>query len=756
MINISVFVTMAIMLGLTIIVVFAPEKNDKKIIHFKHDLGFMILACMSSVAMNVIASKFFEVLFLSLYYMMTTWFIFGFMIIILELTNFSKIKLFVSLGLLVIIPDTVSLILNPWTHWSFEGAYIEFSGNEYLILGQRGLMMSYHLAVCYLMVVTVALALIVRCATEASIYFYRYFLLSMSLLVSATASYYCIVYDAPITFNHVVYCIAIFMLGHILFVPIPRSLMERIKNTIAEELRGGVVVFDKDGKLIFVNTRAREIVPESDEEIFYEKYYEKVCSEKNLNEYGGENWNETFTTYGEVHHFEVSLNKLNDDKHRLIGRYLFFYDITQNYEKLETEHYKANHDPLTRLYNEHYFYERTSKLIRSNPHKSYLMVCCDIKGFKIFNDTFGIEAGNQVLIRLARLLASFSSSDSVYGRLHSDVFAICLLKERYYEGIFIDCMRQISSSSESKNYKMHIQMGVYEITNPYASIAVICDRAQMAINSIKMSYTDNIAYYNEDMHQDAIHEQWVTAQFSRALAERQFKVYLQPQVDDSKKCIGGEALVRWHHPEKGMMNPSAFIRVLERTALIYQLDLFVWEESCRILSEWFKQGITDKSISVNVSTRDFYYIDILDVLTKFTDKYHIPHEMLHIEITESALVNDVERQVEKVNEIKEAGFIVEMDDFGSGYSSLNMLKYMHIDVLKLDMGFLFGGRLEEAKKIIKGIISMAYDLGMSVITEGVETEEEFGFLKEFGCKHFQGYYFDRPMSLEDFEMKYMK
>ena len=244
-------------------------------------------------------------------------------------------------------------------------------------------------------------------------------------------------------------------------------------------------------------------------------------------------------------------------------------------------------------------------------------------------------------------------------------------------------------------------------------------------------------------------------EFDKALEEEQFCMFLQPQIANDGTIVGAEALVRWIHPEKGMISPGLFIPTLEKAGLIQKLDLYMWDNAARQLQEWKRQGKEHFSISVNISTKDFLYLDVCEAFQDLLNKYDFDIKKLKLEITESALMKNVKETVRAIDGLHALGYDIEIDDFGSGYSSLGMLKDINADILKIDMIFLQETKnVERSTTILKNIISMSKELGMPVITEGVETKEQVDFLKDVGCDMFQGFYFAKPMSLENFEKEY--
>lgn len=303
-----------------------------------------------------------------------------------------------------------------------------------------------------------------------------------------------------------------------------------------------------------------------------------------------------------------------------------------------------------------------------------------------------------------------------------------------------------------------MKWGVYPIIDSSVSVEQMCDRALLAIRSIKGRYGTHFAVYDDKLRSILLREQEITDNMEKALAEKQFVVYLQPKfrVEDNG-LAGAEALVRWNHPNRGFMPPSEFIPLFEKNGFITQLDRFVWDKSCEILKEWKDKGISDIPLSVNVSRADVYQVDLADILVSIIRKYGLDQQSLHLEITESAYTENPDQVIEMVRHLRELGFIIEMDDFGSGYSSLNMLNQMPLDILKLDMQFI---QNETAKPVGQGILCFIMDLAkymdLSVVAEGVETLEQFERIREVKCNYVQGYYFGRPMPKQEFEALFMK
>lgn len=372
------------------------------------------------------------------------------------------------------------------------------------------------------------------------------------------------------------------------------------------------------------------------------------------------------------------------------------------------------------------------------------------------NDVFGTECGDRVLIRIARALHEMCKPDQIYGRIDNDGFALLMKKSDYGEEYFQNVPQSKVYVEKDIEYPIRLYLGVYEIVQKDLPVSVMCDRAKMAIATIKGNYQKRLAYYDEKLRQSVLNEQEIMGELDDAIASGQFHIYLQAQVNGQGESHGAEALVRWIHPKKGYLPPAAFIDILEKNGAIVRLDRYIWELACQKLREWTDEGREDMYLSVNISPKDFYFIDIYETFTSLVEQYGINPGRLHLEITETSVMTDVQQRIKIIERLQAYGFIVEMDDFGSGYSSLNMLKEIHVNVLKVDMVFLRKTtEMERSRKILRTIVVLAQELGMNTIVEGVETKEQLEFLKSISCDIFQGYYFAKPMEVSQFEEIYM-
>ena len=323
--------------------------------------------------------------------------------------------------------------------------------------------------------------------------------------------------------------------------------------------------------------------------------------------------------------------------------------------------------------------------------------------------------------------------------------------DEFDEKYIDECLSNFDVKDGNKEHRLIIHCGVIEVTDHDMDVSVLFDRAHLAISKVKDDYNVHIAYYDDSVRNNVLREQMIASQLNEAIETRQIVPYLQPIVDSSGRVLGAEALARWIHPTEGFMSPAEFIPVFERNGMIADVDLHIWKCSCEILKRWQDKGV-DMFISINISPKDFYFMDVPFELINLVNEYGIKPKRLRIEITETALMDDVDNRMKDISRLRSAGFVIEMDDFGSGYSSLNMLQDMPVDVLKIDMGFLRKAEVsQKAEMIIYNIIAMAKDLEIASLTEGVESQYQFEQLSRMGCKLFQGYHFSKPIPIEEFE-----
>ena len=407
-------------------------------------------------------------------------------------------------------------------------------------------------------------------------------------------------------------------------------------------------------------------------------------------------------------------------------------------------------DAATGLLSKEAFFDEAAAYLRHSGARDVSIVCFDVDHFKLFNDLHGLDCGDELLRYLGRALALRFSPDGAQplARLAADTFALCAtgIRPERVERILVDI------SSECPNgIDAIVRAGVYRIEDPASPVNIMCDRAVIALRTVKGSYFDRVALYDPGMREALVLEREVVAGIESALREDRIELFLQPKCNiRTGKIVGAEALARWRHPERGIVAPGEFIPLIERNGLVRSLDLRVWEKTAAWIRGLIDEGVQPVPVSVNVSRADIYLVDVAAELHALVERYGIDPSLIEVEITESAYSERPDRIVAAFDALAERGFTVLMDDFGSGYSSLNMLKDINVDVLKIDMRFLDRDD-RRSKDIMESVIRMARWLDLPVIAEGVETREQVNFLLDVGCSYAQGYYYARPMEAAAFE-----
>ena len=462
--------------------------------------------------------------------------------------------------------------------------------------------------------------------------------------------------------------------------------------------------------------------------------------------------------YGESY-FEIQKvnNRLINSQRALAKANVLLKETLEEMRRAENTIEILKRDPVTNLLTEKIFYERAQVMLEENPGQAFDIIAVDIERFKIINDAFGTAAGNQLLSDLSVCLLDIRVDEkSLFARIRADLFAVLVPRE---EGVY--GRLEHSLNCFLKNYplpmRLTVKIGVYQIEERDIPVERMCDRAFIAAGSIKGMYAEKIVFYNNAMREKMLFEQKILDTMVEALEQGQFQIHLQPKVRvNTEEVVGAEALVRWEHPELGLLSPADFLPVFERNGFIYSLDLYVWHKVCSAMQRWRQMGGADIPVAVNVSRMDIYHGDLPSLFTELVKDYGLEPKNLHLEITESAYISDSRQLLLVVDKLRKTGFVVEMDDFGSGYSSLNMLSELPVDVLKLDLKFLRTGTdAGRRHRIMQAVIDLAHTLHLLVIAEGVETKEESLLLEEMGCQYAQGYYYGRPVPENEFEKRFL-
>ena len=414
----------------------------------------------------------------------------------------------------------------------------------------------------------------------------------------------------------------------------------------------------------------------------------------------------------------------------------------------------AENDELTGLYNKEFFFKYAERMQQLSPEQPMDALVMDIEHFHLINERRGRGFGDQILKVLAERLHSFSmESGGLSCRYGGDVFYL-LCPHRPDYGSLVDAIqRAIQAMPDS--IRVRLRVGVYENADKQLEIERQFDSAKVACDSIRNDHTRTVAYYDQELHETEVFHENLINDMQRAMDERQIQVYFQPKYDirgETPTLSSAEGLVRWRHPEYGMILPGSFIPLFEKNGLVQRLDHYVWREAARHIRHWRDDLGVELPVSVNVSRIDLYDPHLVEKLSAIKREYGLSDDAMALEVTESAYASDTSQLVGVLEMLQDLGFQIEMDDFGAGYSSLNMLTTLPVDILKLDMSFVKTMRQNRKNaRIIELVVDLARYLKVPITAEGVENEEQYLALKRVGCDEIQGYYFSRPMPPEEFE-----
>lgn len=420
-------------------------------------------------------------------------------------------------------------------------------------------------------------------------------------------------------------------------------------------------------------------------------------------------------------------------------------------------------DKLTNLLFYDDFKEEVGKVIAEH-NQRFMLLSGNVSNFKYINNIYGYEQGDKLLKSIADFFISDFDDCIVGCRMHSDRFlALVKIDDDSEEQVGNDLQKLISKFIEMITpdfplANIHLNCGAYIIRPEDENVSEIVDKAEMARKSAKDNYLTSLVFYNEKIEEKARMEREMIPMFERALKDNRILVYLQPKVAiESGLVIGAEALVRMLDDDGKIVPPMSFIPILERTGMIIQLDFCVLDQVCALIRKWMDNGIIPIKISVNLSRFDFQEDGSWEQMLKKIKDFDIPREYLEFEVTETIFYDDVEFIINKLRQLRAKGHKVSMDDFGSGYSSLNTVGLMPIDIIKFDRGFVQNSiNNQKGLEIMSGLVDIFNKINLEVICEGVETEEEEKTIQQCGCDYVQGYYHDKPLPIEVFEGKYMK
>lgn len=446
--------------------------------------------------------------------------------------------------------------------------------------------------------------------------------------------------------------------------------------------------------------------------------------------------------------------------------------ILKRVESIQKKSYEqmmqiAFYDDVTGGYNKAKFILEAQDILKNvSSNDKYALVLMDIAKFKVINELYGFDRANDILKDIYQIVKKNLPEGTLLARSYAATYIFIIkydseadinnVVDKIHQdvGVYNSEKMTLMKATPSKVVAKLVPLfGVYLINDVTVPIYIMCDRVSLAKRTIADDVNKYISYYDDNLRKQLLTEKNIEDEMHAALASEQFVMYLQPKYDmKTLKVVGSEALVRWIHPTKGFISPNDFIPLFEKNGFVLNVDRYMWEQACKAIRSWIDRGFTPVPISVNVSRLHLSNEFFIDDLKELIAKYNIPSALLELELTESAGLEDFDKFLDIVTELRANGFSIAMDDFGSGYSSLNMLRQIPCDILKLDRGFINSTTTDERGKIVvKHVLSMAKNLSLKTVSEGIETVDQAQFLTDSGCDIAQGFLYARPMKLEDFE-----
>lgn len=522
-------------------------------------------------------------------------------------------------------------------------------------------------------------------------------------------------------------------------------------SAITESINDVIFCYDSSENLIYANSAAKNVFKKSNDNLenfakeFRQNFLKNRPSEFSLKLDNGEE------RYYITEYKDFFISNSN------IGSYLRLQDKTKETLESRRKNYIATHDLLTGLFNRSGFFKKMQEALYQNTFKNPILICTNIKDFKLINTIYSEQVGDSVLQNQTEVMKRLPGhKKSIIGRIADDKFAILMEKQDFDKDIFEEVFNEVSCIIEKTLYNIQIVAGIYEIYDKKDTIQSIYDKAKISLDAIKDSDNQIFSFYNPSMMEKMLKEKDIVNDFEKSLNEKQFSIQLQPVIDNDGNVLGAESVVRWNNPKYENLTPSSFLDVLERTSLIYKLDVYVWELVAKKLHEWKERGFSDRFISVNVSSKDKFFIDIIKTFSELIKKYDISPQNFKVEIRETAMLENPEKTIAIFSQLKKLGIKVYIDNFGTGFSSLNVLKDFIADGIKMDTSFLSESKVSGKNKIIlQTMISMSSNLGMEFIAKGVESENQMLALSKMDCKLFQGFYFSKPLPVKTYEAKYL-
>lgn len=741
-VNVIIYL-ISFILSIILILVGYKKKTNKVLLLKKLNIVIIVVNLLYSIAILAVDN----VYLYTLSFIGIDWLVLSLLSFVCNYNDVKPIKKFQIAIVTTIIIDNIILIIGAIlnSHFSNDSIisfnYTKLSNSILLPIVKVTPYFFFHMCISYFMIGLCLLSIVDKALKAPKLYKVKNISLALGIIAIVIINFIFLMNDLVFDYSIPLYTIELYSLCYFISYRNDKVIIKNVTKTAIHNLSDSFIVYDLDQNPIYFNDSFKSNFTDFTTLSLtnLESYYS--FESKEMNEVTTLNLNDK--TYN------VEKKVFLDNKSKIQGYYIVFHDITYITKLNKKQAYNDTHDTLTGLYNLNYFLRQGDKYIKANPN-SYLLLINIVKLKSVYH-FLGKKLANQMIIEFSNIIKEISLYEKcLFARAEGENFLILTNKE--YNYIIDKINKKILNFKGLINVKnmVFLDFSVSKVMNNLSE-----SYEQVLLTKDYSNNTSKIKLYNDDILNKVEREKQIINSIESGLINHQIQIYLQPQIDSkNNKLIGSEALARWIHPSLGFISPGEFIPVFEKYNLIHILDKYIWEEACKFLNEIKNTKFKELSISVNISPVDFYSLDIFEELTKLVTKYEISISSLRLEITESSFAGD-DRIIETINSLRNYGFIVEMDDFGSAYSSLNSLKNIPIDILKLDIAFILGEIDTRAIEILHSIIDMSHNIGLPIIAEGVEDLNQLEILNNLDCYIIQGYFYSSPLSKELF-LKYIE
>ena len=639
--------------------------------------------------------------------------------------------------------DSAICISNPINHYAAVFSTHEIGNMVYLDV-ERKIFWNIHYLYIYFLCAYMLGAIIFKIFKTPKLYKGRYALICAilsSILIFDV--YFALDPNNRFDITAFLIAVAVAVLYHSTYTFLPKRLLEGLQAYVNDNISDATIIYDDAGEVLSINKKAKALI---ETEIWKN-------SENLLNYLGFPDTEGNFRKQIKDNIFDIFYKPIYDEKDKILAKTFIFTDITRLEHQIEREHRIATMDPLTGAYNRNGFFEAANDFLYINESDAgFALIVSGIVNFKAINSSYGTAVGDRVLKYIAGRFKDYNHNyPLIYGRTAEGKFSI-LLPFDYVDEIAADMSSLEIPVDDGPDIHVDMCHGFVVLDDIAKPLEHYYERALLALAECKDNPLVGIMEYSYSFEDKVKRKQAITAEMHRALREDQFYIDIQPQINLSDRTVSGaEALVRWKHPLLGRLMPNEFIPIFEENGFIVNLDIHVWEMAAALAKNLSDRGIYYGPISINVSQIDISKTDVVNTLLRIVEKNELDPYRLHIEITESACTDRRDLLIRTMENLRKNGFILEIDDFGSGYSSLNALMHMPFDIVKLDLEFMKEKNLDGRNGvIIQSIVEKIHAMHAEVIVEGVEDEVNVENMVRFGGDVAQGYYFSRPLSPEAF------